>query len=78
MSVRTPEGSLMTFLSVLNHLQLKVHRHQREMADFRGAFAAEMEGWAAQEWVYAALWGAAQPAWTLRRGVARWRLDWRL
>ena len=30
-----------------------------EMADFRGAFAAEMEGWAAQERVYAALWGAA-------------------
>ena len=50
----------------------------REMADFRGAFAAEMEGWAAQEWVYAALRGAAQPAWTLCRGLARWRLDWRL
>ena len=26
----------------------------REMADFRGAFAAEMEGWAAQEWVWCA------------------------
>ena len=50
----------------------------REMADFRGAFAAEMEGWAAQEWVYGALRGAAQPAWTLHRGLARWRLDWRL
>ena len=31
----------------------------REMADFRGAFAAEMEGWVAQEWVYAALRGVA-------------------
>ena len=50
----------------------------REMAGFRGAFAAEMEGWAAQERVYGALRGAAQPAWTLRRGLARWRLDWRL
>ena len=50
----------------------------REMVDFRGAFAAKMEGWAAQERVYGALRGAAQPAWTLRRGLARWRLDWRL
>ena len=44
----------------------------REMVDFRGAFAAEMEGWAAQERVYGALRGAAQPAWTLRRGLTRW------
>ena len=50
----------------------------REMADFRGAFVAEMEGWAAQEWVYGALRGAVQPAWTLRRGLTRWRLDLRL
>jgi hypothetical protein len=50
----------------------------REMVDFRGAFAAEIEGWAARERVYGALRGAAQPAWTLRRGLARWRLDWRL
>ena len=50
----------------------------REMADFRGAFAAEIEGWAAQERVYGALRGAAQPAWTPRRGLARWWLDWRL
>ena len=50
----------------------------REMADFRGAFAAEMEGWAAQEWVYAALRGAAQPGGTLCRGLAHWLGGWRL
>ena len=31
----------------------------REMADFRGAFAAEMEDWTAEEWVYGGLRGAA-------------------
>ena len=42
------------------------------------ARATEMEGWAAQERVYGALRGAVQPAWTLRRGLTRWRLDLRL
>ena len=50
----------------------------RRVADFGGAFAAEIEGWVAQERVYGALRGAMQPAWTLHRGLARWRLDWRL
>ena len=44
----------------------------REMADFRGAFAAEMEDWTAEEWVYGGLRGAAYPAGTLGRGVTRW------
>ena len=44
----------------------------REMADFGGAFAAEIEGWVAEKRVYDVLWGAAQPARTLCRGVARW------
>ena len=43
-----------------------------------GASGAEIEGWVAQERVYGALRGAMQPAWTLHRGLARWRLDWRL
>ena len=43
----------------------------REMADFGGAFAAEIEGWVAEKRVYDVLWGAAQPARTLCRGVAR-------
>ena len=50
----------------------------RRVADFSGAFAAEIEGWVAEKRVYDVLRGAAQPARTLRRGVARWRLDWRL
>jgi hypothetical protein len=50
----------------------------REMADFGGAFAAEIEGWAAEEWVYGGLRGAAQPAGTLGRGVPRWIGEWRL
>ena len=50
----------------------------RRVADFGGAFAAEIEGWVAEKRVYDVLRGAAQPAWTLRRGLARWRLDWRL
>jgi len=33
----------------------------REMADFGGAFAAEIEGWAAEERVYGELRGVAQP-----------------
>ena len=44
----------------------------REMVDFGGAFAAEIEGWVAEKRVYDVLWGAAQPARTLCRGVARW------
>ena len=43
-----------------------------------GASGAEIEGWVAWERVYGALRGAMQPVWTLRRGLARWRLDWRL
>ena len=50
----------------------------RQVADFGGAFAAEIEGWVAEKRVYDVLRGAAQPAWTLHRGLARWRLDWRL
>eukprot|EP01043_Picozoa_sp_COSAG02_P033254 COSAG02_NODE_2262_length_9317_cov_21.181927_2_plen_125_part_00 len=50
----------------------------REMVDFGGAFAAEIEGWAAEEWVYGGLRGAAQPAGTLGRSVARWIGEWRL
>ena len=50
----------------------------RRVADFGGAFAAEIEGWVAEKRVYDVLRGAAQPAWTLRRGLTRWRLDWRL
>ena len=49
----------------------------REMADFGGAFAAEIEGWVAEKRVYDVLWGAAQPARTLGRGVARWLGGWR-
>ena len=49
----------------------------REMADFGGAFAAEIEGWAAEERVYGELRGAAQSARTLGRGVARWLDGWR-
>ena len=50
----------------------------RQVVDFGGAFAAEIESWVAEKWVYDVLRGAAQPAWTLRRGLTRWRLDWRL
>ena len=49
----------------------------REMADFGGAFAAEIEGWVAEERVYGELRGAAQSARTLGRGVARWLDGWR-
>ena len=44
----------------------------REMADFGGAFAAEIEGWAAEERVYRELRGAAQSVGTSGRGTARW------
>ena len=44
----------------------------REMADFGGAFAAEIESWVAEKRVYDVLRGAAQLARTLRRDVARW------
>ena len=44
----------------------------RRVADFGGAFAAEIEGWVAEKRVYDVLWGAAQPARILCRGVARW------
>jgi hypothetical protein len=29
------------------------------MADFASAFAAEIEDWTAEEWVYDGLWGVA-------------------
>ena len=48
------------------------------MADFASAFAAEIEGWAAKEWVYGVLRGAAQPVQTLGRSVERWVGEWRL
>ena len=44
----------------------------RQVADFGGAFAAEIEGWVAEKRTYDVLRGAAQPARTLRRGVAHW------
>ena len=44
----------------------------RQVADFGGAFAAEIESWVAEKRTYDVLRGAAQPARTLRRGVARW------
>jgi hypothetical protein len=50
----------------------------REMADFASAFVVEIEGWAAKEWVYGELQGAAQPGGTLGRSVARWLGEWRL
>ena len=50
----------------------------REMADFGGAFAAEIEGWVAEKRVYDVLWGAAQLARTMCRGVAHWIAGWRL
>ena len=49
----------------------------RDMADFGGAFAAEIEGWAAEERVYGELRGAAQSVGTSDRGVARWLGGWR-
>ena len=50
----------------------------REIADFRGASRAEMEGWVAEKRVYGELRGAAQPGGTLGRGVTRWLGGWRL
>ncbi len=50
----------------------------RRVVDFSGVFTAEIESWVAEKWVYDVLRGAVQPAWTLRRGLTRWRLDWRL
>ena len=44
----------------------------RRVADFGGAFAAEIESWVAEKRVYGELRGAAQLARTLHRGVARW------
>ena len=44
----------------------------RRVADFGGAFAAEIESWVAEKRTYDVLRGAAQPARTLRRGEARW------
>ena len=41
----------------------------REIADFRGASRAEMEGWVAEKWVYGKLRGVAQPGGTLYRGL---------
>ena len=48
-----------------------------EMVDFGGAFAAEIEGWAADARVYGELRGAAQSVGTSGRGVARWLGGWR-
>ena len=50
----------------------------REMADFGGAFAAEIEGWAAEERVYGELRGATQPGRALCRGLAHRLGGWRL
>ena len=50
----------------------------RRVADFGGAFAAEIEGWAAEERVYGELRGAAQSVGTLVRGMACWLGGWRL
>ena len=50
----------------------------REIADFRGASRAEMEGWVAEEWVYGELRGAAQSVGSLCRGLAHWMGGWRL
>ena len=50
----------------------------REIADFRGASRAEMEGWVAEERVYGELRGAAQLEGTLCRGLAHWLDGWRL
>ena len=49
----------------------------RQVADFGGAFAAEIEGWVAEKRTYDVLRGVAQPARTLRRGVAHWIAGWR-
>ena len=49
----------------------------REMADFGGAFAAEIEGWVAEKRAYDVLRGGTQPARTLCRGVAHWMGGWR-
>ena len=48
------------------------------MADFGGAFRAEMEGWVAGERVYDELRGVAHPGGTLCRGLARRLGGWRL
>ena len=50
----------------------------REMVDFGGAFAAEIEGWVVEKRAYDVLRGAAQPARTLCRGEAHWMGGWRL
>ena len=50
----------------------------RQVVDFSGAFAAEIEGWVAEKRVYDVLWGAAQLARTMCRGVAHWIAGWRL
>ena len=50
----------------------------REMADFGGAFAAEIEGWVAEKRVYGELRGATQPGRALCRGLAHWLGGWRL
>ena len=50
----------------------------REIADFRGASGAEMEGWVAEKRVYGELRGATQPGRALCRGLAHWLGGWRL
>ena len=50
----------------------------REIADFRGASRAEMEGWVAEERVYGELRGATQLGRALCRGLAHWLGGWRL
>ena len=50
----------------------------RQVVDFGGAFAAEIESWVAEKRTYGVLRGAAQQARTLHRGVAHWIAGWRL
>ena len=50
----------------------------REMVDFGGAFAAEMQCWVPEKWVYDVLRNAAQPVRSMGRGVAHWLGGWRL
>ena len=49
-----------------------------EIADFRGASRAEMEGWVAEKRVYGELRGAKQSGRALCRGLAHWLGGWRL
>ena len=50
----------------------------RWVVNFGGAFAAEIEGWVAQQRAYGGLRGVAQPTWTRVWCAAYWLRDWRL